>query len=484
MKFLTAILLFSTALWAQEKSSNFMEVDLKLFEYNKLKNGQKGRVEAREARLSRADLTFNFQNKDKIFDSRVYSDNDSITFKSDFMNFDFRLKEKSDFFAIQDLNIYETLAIINPRFFSAEGEMFHLGYDDLSLKVNNYLTYCTMNDPDFDMATAVGIENGCMNQLSLYPSENHQHIPFAMTLLYDDGDKMDLKAKIQALNLTNAKNLEILATESLINLMGFVVKTQDLSINCLKDSNDFTFNPDKVLKDCENTAEVNTDRIVIINDEDKTRFFIKPRHLKIESGNVSFDSEAVQFVDEEKNVTIYDLKLDCVKSDVATVYDLHSLIGECVRSGKVNIGKIFDKKDRLLFDSYDKVLTGELDPLEKFDKTRVMRGRGNYRRKFTTKDQELQASDLKISISDGQVAIELVAYKKVLGATIKRDVTINGEFVHRPEDGILEFKVTEAEVPIILGFKYGKDFISDALAELIVGETVTWNNENTFYFHL
>ena len=484
MKFITAILLFSTVVWAQEKSRNFMEVDLKMFEYNKLKQGEKGRVEAREVRLSRADLTFNFQNKDRIFDSRIFSDKNSITFKSDFMNFDFRLKDKSDFFAIQDLNIYETLAIINPTFFSAEGKMFHLGYDDLSLKMNSFLAYCTMNDPDFDMATAIGIESGCMNQLSVYPNADHKVIPFDMTVLYDDGDKMDLNAKIKALNLVDAQNLEILATESLINLMGFVVKTQDLSINCLKDPSDFKFDPDKFLKDCENTAIVNTERIVIINDEDKTRFFIKPRYLRVENESVSLDSEAVQFVDEEKNVTMYDLKLNCVKSNEATVYDLHSVIGECVRSGTVDIGKIFDKKDRLLFHSYDKVLTGELDPLEEFDKVQIIRGRDYYKRKRKIKDQELQVSDLKMNISNGKVGIELVAYRKVLGVTVERDVKIRGEFLHRPDDSILEFKVTKAEVPIIFGFKYGKDFISETLAEMLVGDTVTWNNEDTFYFHL
>lgn len=491
MRILLCFLILNLLVHADEvvKPTNFLEVDLKSFEFSRKKTGEQGRLVAKEVHLSRADLTFNFKNKDKIFDAKIFSDTNSIKFKTDFFDFDFKLKEDSTFFEIMDLNIEDTQGVVNPGFFIADGKSFHIGFEDLSLKLKSFYAHCTMNDDEFDMATSAGIEAGCLNQVIASASANTKHIDLELNVPFDDGDNFNLKAKVDSLTLMDAESVEIKASETLINLMDFVVKTQDMKLTCKKDKSLYVFNADKIMKDCENTVSLETERIVVIDDVDKTRFFIKPNMFAVGNERVSLDAKAFQFVDEEKNVTMFDFFVNCSKPFESDVYDLHSLIAGCVNRGTISIGDIFDKKSRRLYKEYDKVLSGEVDPLEALDyvkHTRITRGpRAGRVRKKKVVDYEQLASSVQVAIHNKEVYIKLVGYKNLpLIGEITNNVTIKGFLTHEPERKQLKFTITSADIPATFWRKDDREFVSELFAEMMVGDTVTWDNDSTFTFHL
>ncbi len=461
---------------AKEETStvNFLEATFEEFNYVKPeKRGlPSGKLIATDLALSRADLTVNVKNKNKVFDAGIVLNKDSIAFSTDVMDFDFKLAPDSSFYDVNLLNFQNLNTNIYPLNFQSSGDGLEVKFPEMRLKLKNFFMYCSKNDPSFDMATADGIEQGCMHEFSL-TAKNTRELSNILLDIYREEKTFTLSTDVKSFDLQEANQITAVGKNFKITYDNFVVKTSDLYAVCGKSEDVTTFDYRKILKDCENTMSLRTDRVIISDTRNDTRFLLKPKFLKIDNERIEMQNGAIQFVDDRKAVTMYGFNMNCAKADEATAYDIHELIGECVKDGRLEIDNTVVKRTRSMIHQYRKVLSGKFDPLAEID------------------ENDSEVTDLEIDFNDNKVELKLKQYKKlpIVGKIGRVKIKIFGTTTHFPEEGILKLKVDDVDVKfektnVEWLFQDAVQYVSKTLADVIVNSIVAFDGDRTFTFKL
>lgn len=433
----------------------FLEVGITKWDYKKpKKEGFGGMLEFTSATMSRANLTFNLTNKSKIFDAQTLYKKDYIGFKTDQMLLDFKLDPGSGFEDIQSLYAEKNDAVINPSFFSFNGNKFAIDFGDKKISMDRFFVFCTAGNPDIDMASVEGIEVGCMSELSVNPTSSKAPLNLTFERKYDDGDKMIMNAELGYISLIGKSVVELNANKMDMKVGNYFLETEKVKLNCLKDDTLLKFDTDKLMKDCENTADIKVPRALLRNKVDETKFYILPEVLTVSNEKLFFTSPVIQFVDKESSVTAYDLALKCAKADEAETYDLHSIIGECLKSGNISINRLVSRDETKLYWDYEKIMSQGLNPIADIS------------------EKEKTAKRIRISIDNGNALITASAYKKILGKYTRFDVYLKGTTEHYPEKDQIVLNVDKIHVPIGWFKIKWKKFLLNIMKKALVGENI------------
>lgn len=445
----------------QANSTNFMEISIDKMDYKKpLKaSDSAGLLKFDEVLMSRSDLTFNMKNKDQIFNSNIKWENSILSFSTPFMNINFKLEEDSSFKDITLIDIYKSQAIVNPAFFSFGGDSFKINMDDMGVKLKNYMTFCTAGNPEIDMASADGIEYGCMTEMSLGASDANIDMTLEATMDYEDGDQMLFKASLGAINITESSLVTANFKKSEIDLNKYHVETSPLDVTCFKDPEMKVFDSDKFKKQCENSIDIETKKLVVNNKVDLTNFYIETNGLSVKARKAQFLSPVIQFVDKESSVTTFGLTLDCRKSDDATVYDLHSMISECITDGEITIDRLVSKDEKDLWFRYKDIMKSGFNPIAHIG------------------DKERDVKNVRIKLNNKSFLITASAYKKILGVETKFNIHLDGSVIHIPEKDQIILKVDEIGVPIgWFEIKWKKTLLG-IMKKALVGEMIEFDKD-------
>ncbi len=461
-KLFATILLLNTYAFAEVSSINFLEIGFEKWDYVRPTNANSpsGDLKFNEAKMARADLSFNMKNKDQIFDAQMYWRNNIISFTTPFMNLDFSMGEDSGFDKIKSISTKNSSTIINPLFFSFNGEDFSSGLDDMSLRIGNFMAFCSANNDEYDMASAEGIEYGCMTELSLNANDYSKPLMLNMKMDYEDGDKLDFNAKLSNIDLNDSTLIQAKAVSADMTLSKYFVEIGAAELTCMKKSDMKVFDSDIIKKDCENTIDLKLPKIVVNNKTDDTKFYIETEVINIQNENMYFHAPVIQFVDKESSVTTYDMTLKCQKEDSATAYDLHSMIAQCLKSGEISIPRLVSRDENKLWWRYGDILTKNFDPTAHI------------------KSKEKDAANISIRLVNNSAVVSANAYTKILGVTTKFHVDIKGSVLHLPKKDQLIIKVKDIGVPIGWFKIKWKKVLLGIMKKALVGEMIEFQDDN------
>jgi hypothetical protein len=461
-RLLTLALLSSFTALASEKPTNFLEIGVTEWNYKKpavKSNGVAGKLNFTEVRMSRSDMTFNLENKDNIFNAAMTYKNNVIGFKANYMKFDFDMGKDTGFNDIHEMNTTKSLAVINPGFFSFGGKSFDIKMDDVGMKFNNFYMFCSANDPDLDMASAEGIEQGCMTEFFVSPERTESPMTMNIQLDYEDGDKMDFNAELGEINLTGGSVFQINAMKSNMTMAQYFMETSNISASCLKDEDQITFESEIIKKQCENSLTLEVPKIILRNKKDETKFYIETKNLSVANEHLYFVAPVIQFVDKESSVTTKDLVVKCAKSEDSILYDLHSIISECIKFGRINIKDLISRDEYDLWFKYEDIMSKGFDPLAHI------------------KDKEKTARNIEFQLDNGRALVKASAYKKILGKYARFDVYIKGTVDHYPAKDQIVLNVDEIKVPIGWFKIKWKKFLLKIMKKALVGENIQFNGD-------
>ncbi len=453
-------LMGSFAVQAGGNSMNFLEVGITNWNYKKpSKKGSAGILDFTEVKMSRSDMAFNLINKDDIFKAEVTYEKDNLGFKANYLKFQFDMGKDSSFNDILEMNTTKSLAIVNPGFFSFGGKKFDISMSDMKLGFDNFYMYCTSNNPDLDMATAEGIEQGCMTEFYISPEFENAPMNVDIDVDYEDGDKMKFHAQLGDINLNGGSLLQVNALNSSMTVGQYFMETSELHASCMKDEDLLVFDSEKIKKQCENSLNINIPTILLRNEKDETKFYLKTKNLSVANENLYFVAPVIQFVDKESSVTTKDLTIKCQKSEDSILYDLHSIIGECVQSGSINIKKLISRDEYDLWFKYEEIMKKGFNPLAHIS------------------SKEKTAGNISIQLDDHRALIKASAYKKVLGKYIRFDVYIKGTVDHKPAKDQIVLNVDEVKVPIGWFKIKWKKFLLKIIKKALVGENIQFDDD-------
>lgn len=447
---------------ASEKPTNFLEVGFTEWDYKKPSekgNGLAGKLSFTEVRMSRSDLTFNLTNKDEIFNADMTYKNNIMSFKANYMKFDFNMGKETAFNEILAINTKKSLAVINPGFFSFGGKSFDLKMDDVGMKFNNFYMFCSANDPDLDMASAEGIEQGCMTEFFVSPERTESPMTMNIQLDYEDGDKMDFTAQLGEINLTGGSIFQINALNSNMTMGPYFMETSNISASCMKDEDQLVFESEIIKKQCENSVSVEIPKIILRNKKEETKFYIETKNLSVANQNMYFVAPVIQFVDKESSVTTKDIVVKCQKSEDSILYDLHSIIAECIEFGRINIKELVSRDEYDLWFKYEDIMPKGFNPLAHI------------------KSKEKTAGRIEFQLDGGKALVKASAYKKILGKYARFDVYIKGTVDHYPAKDQIVLNVDEIKVPIGWFKIKWKKFLLKIMKKALVGENIQFNGD-------
>lgn len=460
-KFILLSLFVSQSLWADVSSVNFLEISLTDMKYDKPKDEKlpAGSLIFTEALMSRADLTFNMTNKDKVFDSKIFWRNNSLNFNTPYMNIDFKMEESSGFKDISKIDIAKSQVIINPTFFSFGGNQFSIKMSESFIKLDNYMIYCTANDFEYDMATAEGIEYGCLTEMSISKDNMQKPLKLSTIMDYEDGDKMVFNADVESLEIVDSTLIQVKAKKSDMAVSKYILETGPLEITCLKNESLKVFDSEIIKKDCENTIDIKAPKIVVNNNSDLTRFYIESDVLSVKGERVQFISPVLQFVDKESSVTTFGLTLSCQKKNEATVYDLHSAIGECVEDGQISIDRLVSKDEKDIWFRYSDILKKNFNPTNHIGA------------------KEKDVENIRINLQKNNFKITASAFKKILGVQTKFNIHLDGTVEHLPRKDQVVLVVKNIGVPIgWFEIKWKKTLLG-IMKKALVGSMIDFQGE-------
>jgi hypothetical protein len=436
--------------------SNFLEIGITNLNYVKPSDNKQiaGALVFTEAKMSRSDMSFNMVNKDNVFNSEINFQEGNLSFDSNYMSLSFDMGEESEFNNIKKMKFKDSYAVINPTFFTLSGNLTSFTQPDVYLSLNNYFIYCTANDPDFDMASAEGIEKGCMTEFSLAANNGNEKSEIEMIMDYEDGDQMTMLADIEEVNLVGESMINFSANKVNMSVSGYDVETRRVEGTCYKNPHDKTFDTEKIMKDCENSVDITVPKILMEDNKEDTKFFIQTDFLKTADERLLLKAPAIQFIDKESSVTTVDLGLDCQKSEDVEISDLHGIIGECLNEGEINISKIISKDEKDLWYRYSKVLDSNFDPTA------------------GARKKDISAKNINISLDKNKMILRGNVFGGLLGAHMKFNVFMTGNVVHTPEREQLIIYIQKIEVPVGWIKLKWKKFFMGILKKALVGESI------------
>jgi len=458
---LSLLLLTGFNSFGSGNSSNFLEIGITNWDYKKPtgKSPVAGKLNFTEVRMSRSDMAFNLSNKDGIFDADMTYKKGVMGFKASYMKFDFIMGEENGFNDILDMKTKKSLAIINPGFFSFGGKSFSVKMSDMRTQFDNFYMYCSANNPDLDMASAEGIETGCMTEFFVSPEKPETPMTMNIQLDYEDGDKMDFTAQLGEIDLTGASIFKINALKSNMLMGQYFMETSNIGATCLKDEDQLTFDSEIIKKQCENSLSLEIPKIVLRNKKDETKFFLNMKNLEVSNQNLYFIAPVIQFVDKESSVTTKDISIKCQKSEDSILYDLHSIVKECISSGRINIKSLVSRDEDDLWFKYEDIMTKGFNPLAHIS------------------EKEKTAKRISFQLDEGRALIKASAYKKLLGKYLKFDVFIKGTVDHYPAKDQIVLNVDEIKVPVGWFKIKWKKFLLKIMKKALVGENIQFNGD-------
>lgn len=470
MRKVLLLILFS----AIAQASNFIEVkvhDLNI-EDQLDPNGYMGKLSYNSALISTQTLSFNLQDRNKRkTETDVYFLNKQLKLDNGMLTAQFDMSDNDFFGPLQLLKLNSAESVIAPNFFNISGGHFEMLRDGIELHANNFFVFCTVNDPEYDMASGSGIVKGCLTELVVTPKSNEEPVDYVFSKKLDINSTMTIKGDIGKLNLKESRLLSMTSPISFINYKQYEVEATDIDLSCEKDVNSHELETDTLISKCENTVKVNIPRILVKNSVDKTNFYFDIDKLDVQNERIIFDSNVFQFLDTLKSVTVKDLVVDCKKDESSNLFDIPSMMNECLVDSKITINKLKTTEDgkKPRYNRYGRQVSRQVTSTRYKDSEL-----NNYEPLSNLSLDKSDLSGIDITIKNGKAKIKALAYKNILiKKNFEIDMTANVTF--NKENSQMVLDVEDVVVPFgILKIKWVW-LIEQIIKKAVVGSVVKYD---------
>ncbi len=463
---LISSLLFAVSTKAATAPSNSIEIDIKDMKYKKPNRGVgfAGELKFTKVNMYRDGMVLALDNKGEIFNSQIFVRPTFIGFKSPYTSVGFAMEEGglSD---IDSGGLKNSRIVINDRYFSFSGEEFTYKDKTTDLLLKGFRYYCSSHDK-YEAGSTEGIIAGCLTDSTLNAAKEGG-VSGAKIIYNETGENAD-EIQFQG----DVKQVKVASQRIHASLTKIDLKAGDMKIiaggaevNCGKDEENLEINTDKLLKDCINDVAVKVPKLNMSDEKEGTSFELDVDNLVIKEERLKFNSNMTTLTDEEGRTGLLNLNVDCHMHEEADIFDVQTIVGECLKSGSINISNIVDqeykkkksrkrsfKRRRDFQDMFDKSMTKKLDAID---------------------EDDASVRNIVINMQNHKIALE--ARVKVLFKFFT--VRMEADIEHNKDAGELVLTMTKAKLP--LGIK-SKKLMLFFIKKFMVSETVQVHNKKIY----
>lgn len=468
-------------------ANSFIEVKVHDLDLNngRSNNGRLGAIEYDSAVISKDTLSFNLEDKHKRRSSaEVFYNNRQLKIDNGILSAQFDMGENDFLDKLNTLAVKEIETAITPTYFNINGSHFKIDRDGVELHANNFFLFCTVNDPEYDMASGDGIVKGCMTELNMSPKSYNVPVDFVFIKQLEDNAVFTMKGDIGKLQLQAKRFLTMTSPFSLMNYKQYDVEATGIDLNCEKDEDLLDVDSDKLMHHCENTVALKVPRILVKNSVESTKFYFDIKNLNIKNEKLNFHSDVFQFLDKLKSVTVKDMDVNCQKKLNSDLLDVASMIKECLVDGNIKINKLKTNEDvekprtgvrRRRVNNGRRVQVVKQDVSDRYKNSELEEYEPLSNLDFDKSD----LSNISINIKNSKAKIRAHAYKNVL---LKKNFDVDITASIRFDDKKSQIIMDVEDVVVPFGFIKVKWvwLVEKIIKKAIVGSSVAYT-DGKFY---
>lgn len=268
----------------------------------------------------------------------------------------------------------------------------------------------------------------------------------------DKGDVLTIKTNYRNIKVTDDK-LKLDGKVGSLNLDDeFIAKIYDYSLTCSKQANILELDMDKILKDCKKNMFLNPEEVLIDDKPEDISMYLNVREAQTTGDRLNLNLQSLQMVDPEENLTLFDVKIDCLMEEESDLFEKRDVLRDCTKESNISIKKIISIENEDiesdLIEIHNNLETSHINPSQ-----------------FVSSEKH-SVKDVQITIKDNNAYLK--AKVRFLGMDLK--VELGGKTSFNWDKNRILIDVKKTKLP--LGIK-SKTVLLYLMKHFAVNETVT-----------
>jgi hypothetical protein len=442
---LISSLLFGVATSAFAVTSNSVEIDIKELEYNRPNRGIgfAGDLKFTKVNMFRDGMVLALDNKDSHFDSQIFVRPTFIGIKSPVLQLGFSL-ENEILASIERATLDKSRVVINDRYFIFSADEFNYKDDSTTLTLNDFRFFCSSHE-SYQAGSIEGIIAGCLTDSNV--NAKKEGGTSSATVVYKSGPDetskgMKLEGNVKSMEVSS-NNIKAKLEKAKIEVDGYKISSKEVAVSCAKDPDKLELDTEKLEKDCLSEISIGIPELHVVDSKEGTEFDLSIQKLDIKNEEIDFESRWTAMSDEKSRTHLLNLDLDCGLAEDIEVFDLQSVIGECLTKGSIDVSHIITEE--------------------------IKRGTPTVR--LNSKDATVTGLKLRMK------GHKLVLDAKVFALFKLMTIHMEADVAHDKRAGLLELNLTKVKLP--LGIRSPKMMLK-LIKKYMVSETVKVSNNRIY----
>jgi len=464
---LVSSLLMGVSASVNAAPSNSIEIDIKEMKYQKPNRGVgfAGDLKFTKVNMFRDGMVLALDNKGEIFNSQIFVRPTFIGFKSPYTSVGFAMEEGA-MADIESASLKDSRVVINDKYFSFAGELFKYKDKTTDLELSGFRYFCSSHEK-YEAGSVDGIIAGCLTDSALNAKVEGGLSGAKIVYNASPETPEDEEIRFQG----DIKSVKVLSESITAQLSKVEVKAGDMTVTtgatnvtCGKDGENLEIDADKIQKDCLNNVSLNVPSLIMKDEKEGSTFELDVEKLVIKEERLNFHSNQTAISDEEGRTGLLGLDVDCHIGEDTDVFDVQSIVGDCLKSGKIFVGDLVDQENKKKKKSRKRKFGRRKAFTDIFDES-SNKNLGNI------DEDDASVRNIKITIENNKVWLS--AKVKVLFKFFT--VRMEADIEHNRAGEELVVKLTKAKLP--LGIK-SKKLMLFFIKKFMVSETIEVHGKN------
>lgn len=338
---LVCLIAFASSLYAEDIVPESYEMQFDKFTYKRpTRNlGFAGEFVFKKANINTNGVAFNVENKNNIFDAKVFMRPNFLGFTTSIGSFGVTFEKENPLTIVDQLDVTNASLILDDTQLNLSGLSLTAVQPTTYVKLDNFRIYCQRLQGANSEETESSLTNDCFNFLTLNNAFSNGSLGNIHYIDTAEEEKLELKAQFKSIDLRpNTLSVDLNQVET-ISGNDYFIKLSTLNFQCPKDPTLKEIDPKKITEDCLRQIKIAPFRAQIEDKKEKSKFDLNITNFQIKDEIAYINIPNGKLSDPESDTFLKDVLVNCRKSPETDVMDITAILSDCVQYSKLSIGE-------------------------------------------------------------------------------------------------------------------------------------------------
>ncbi len=339
---LLSFIVISGLLQANELPPESYEMQFDKFTYKRpTRNvGFAGEFVFKKANINTNGVAFNVENKNNIFDAKVFMRPNFLGFTTSIGSFGVTFEKENPLIIVDQLDVTEASLILDDTQLNLSGSNLLAVQPTTYVKLDNFRIYCQRaGESKSELNATESLTDDCFNFLTLNNAFSNGALGKLHYIDTANNEKLEVKAQFKSIDLRpNTLSVDLSQVETIADNEYFI-KLSTLNFQCPKDPTLKEINSKKITEDCLRQIKIAPFRALVEDKKEKSQFDLNITNFQIQDEVAYVNMPNGKLSDPESDTYLKNVIVNCRKSPETDVMDITAILSDCVQFSKLSIGE-------------------------------------------------------------------------------------------------------------------------------------------------